>query len=168
MKTTLSILSLLLVLSTAVVVRAHTNVLAPEQTGAEQALLDLERKWAAAGLKNDTAVLADILADDWTSVSAEGEVKTRAQALDELKKSKLTRSELSDMKVRMVNPTTAVVTGVWSGAGTDEMGQKFETKNTIYPNVYDGVEGMLFITQCVASSKDNGGWVPLRHPKSRR
>jgi predicted dehydrogenase len=47
-------------------------------------------------------------------------------------------------------------------------GERFETVNTVYPNVYDGVEGMLFITQCVASSKDNGGWVPLRHPKSRK
>ncbi|MBA4065381.1 MAG: oxidoreductase [Isosphaera sp.] len=46
--------------------------------------------------------------------------------------------------------------------------EKFETTDTIYPNVYDGVEGMLFITQCVASSKDNGGWVPFRHPKSRK
>ncbi len=47
-------------------------------------------------------------------------------------------------------------------------GEKFETVNTIYPNVYDGVEGMMFITQCVESSKENGGWVPFRHPKSRK
>jgi predicted dehydrogenase len=47
-------------------------------------------------------------------------------------------------------------------------GAKFETVNTIYPNVYDGVEGMLFITQCVASSKANGGWVKFRHEKSRK
>ena len=46
--------------------------------------------------------------------------------------------------------------------------EKFETVNTIYPNVYDGVEGMLFITQCVASSKENGAWLPFRHPKSRK
>lgn len=47
-------------------------------------------------------------------------------------------------------------------------GQPFETVNTIYPNVYDGVEGMLFITQSVASSRQNGAWLPFRHPKSRR
>jgi hypothetical protein len=46
--------------------------------------------------------------------------------------------------------------------------EKFETVNTIYPNVYDGVEGMLFITQCVASSKQNGAWLPFKHPKSRK
>jgi len=47
-------------------------------------------------------------------------------------------------------------------------GEKFETVNTIYPNVYDGVEGMLFITQCVESSKKNGAWLPFRHAKSRK
>src|SRR5438445_6663537 len=47
-------------------------------------------------------------------------------------------------------------------------GEKFELTNTIYPNVYDGVEGMLFITQCVESSKQNGQWLKFRHEKSRR
>jgi len=46
--------------------------------------------------------------------------------------------------------------------------EKFETVNTVYPNVYDGVEGMLFITQCVESSKQNGAWLAFRHPKSRK
>lgn len=47
-------------------------------------------------------------------------------------------------------------------------GEKVEGVNTVYPNVYDGVEGMLFITQAVASSKENGAWLPFRHPKSRK
>jgi predicted dehydrogenase len=47
-------------------------------------------------------------------------------------------------------------------------GQKFESKNTIYPNVYDGVEGMFFIQQCVNSSKDGGAWLPLKHPAARK
>ena len=47
-------------------------------------------------------------------------------------------------------------------------GQPFETTDTIYPNIYDGVEGMLFITQCVNSSQENAAWVPFRHPKSRK
>jgi len=59
------------------------------------------------------------------------------------------------------------------GAAYDAMvlraaGEKFETVNTIYPNIYDGVEGMLFITKCVESSKANGAWLPFRHPKSRK
>lgn len=47
-------------------------------------------------------------------------------------------------------------------------GQKFETRDTIYPNVYDGVEGMFFIQQCVASSQQNGAWVPMKHPSARK
>jgi predicted dehydrogenase len=47
-------------------------------------------------------------------------------------------------------------------------GQKFETRNTIYPNVYDGVDGMHFIQQSVASSRENGAWLPLRHAAARR
>ncbi len=47
-------------------------------------------------------------------------------------------------------------------------GKKFETRDTIYPNVYDGVEGMYFIQQCVASSQQNAAWVPLKHASARR
>ena len=47
-------------------------------------------------------------------------------------------------------------------------GEKFETRDTTFPNVYDGVEGMYFIQQCVASSKENASWLPLKHPQARR
>lgn len=47
-------------------------------------------------------------------------------------------------------------------------GKKIERLNTIYPNVYDGVEGMYFIEQCVASSQKDGAWLPLKHPKARK
>jgi predicted dehydrogenase len=48
-----------------------------------------------------------------------------------------------------------------------ESGKRFEAKNTTYPNVYDGVEGMMFIQQCVASSSANGAWLPMTHPRIR-
>jgi len=47
-------------------------------------------------------------------------------------------------------------------------GEAYERKDTIYPNVYDGVEGMFFIQQCVASSADNGAWLTMKHPAARR
>jgi predicted dehydrogenase len=47
-------------------------------------------------------------------------------------------------------------------------GQKIELRDTVYPNVYDGVDGMNFIQQCVASSRENGAWLPLQHPACRR
>jgi predicted dehydrogenase len=46
-------------------------------------------------------------------------------------------------------------------------GKKFEKVNTIFPNVFDGAEGMYFIQQCVNSSKDNGVWLPLKYSKAR-
>jgi len=46
-------------------------------------------------------------------------------------------------------------------------GQQVDRRNTVYPNVHDGVEGMYFIQQCVASSKQNAAWLPLRHAQAR-
>ncbi|QDU46528.1 Gfo/Idh/MocA family protein [Symmachiella dynata] len=48
------------------------------------------------------------------------------------------------------------------------LGKSFEKTDTIYPNVADGVEGMYFIQQCVASSAENGAWLPLKHPLARK
>ena len=47
-------------------------------------------------------------------------------------------------------------------------GGAFERTNTVYPNIHDGVEGMYFIEQVVASSKADGAWLPLKHPLARR
>jgi len=58
-------------------------------------------------------------------------------------------------------------------AGFDAMsaaaaGGTVEQRDTIYPNIHDGVEGMYFIEQAVASSRADGGWLPLKHPLARR
>jgi predicted dehydrogenase len=47
-------------------------------------------------------------------------------------------------------------------------GGSIEPRDTIYPNVYDGVEGMYFIQQCVNSSHENAAWLPLNHAAARR
>ena len=95
--------------------------------GPEQALMDIERAWAAAVLKSDPAPLDAILAANFTATSTEGKLVSRAQALTEIKANKMTRSDVSDMKVIMLGPAAAVVTGVWSGAGTTASGQKIDT-----------------------------------------
>ena len=46
--------------------------------------------------------------------------------------------------------------------------QPVEKVNTLFPNVHDGVEGMYFIEQCVASSSQNGQWVSMNHPRARK
>lgn len=47
-------------------------------------------------------------------------------------------------------------------------GESFERRNTVYPNVYDGVEGMYFIQQCVQSSQQDAAWLSLKHDAARR
>ena len=115
--------------------------------GVEQALLDMEKAWAAAGLKSDPAPIDAILADSWSAISVDGKVTTRAQALDDTKKSKWTKSEVSEMKVRRINPDTAVVTGVWTGIGTDAKGVKVDTSER-WTDVFANVGGKW---KCVAS-----------------
>jgi predicted dehydrogenase len=44
----------------------------------------------------------------------------------------------------------------------------FPTVDTIYPNVYDGLEGMYFLQQTVASSAAGGAWMPLALDQARR
>src|SRR4029077_600125 len=47
-------------------------------------------------------------------------------------------------------------------------GETISATDTIYPNVPDGVDGITFLEQGVASSRQNGAWVPLKHPAARR
>src|SRR4051812_37564916 len=47
-------------------------------------------------------------------------------------------------------------------------GKPHEEANALYPTVADGVDGMNFITQCVASSKEDGHWLSLKHPLCRK
>jgi predicted dehydrogenase len=46
-------------------------------------------------------------------------------------------------------------------------GQKFDGAASLYPNVADGVDGMNFITQGVASSAEHGAWKSLKHALCR-
>jgi predicted dehydrogenase len=46
-------------------------------------------------------------------------------------------------------------------------GREFDAAHSLYPNVADGVDGMNFIAQCVASSQGGGAWKSLKHPLCR-
>jgi uncharacterized protein (TIGR02246 family) len=148
-KKTLSVLSMFVVLSTGLVAQADKKAVTPAKdgSGVEQALLDLERRWVAASLKNDVAALGEILADSWSSVSVEGKVMTRAQTLADAKMNKFTRSEVSDMKVRILSADSAVATGVWTGLGADAKGQKVDTSER-WTDVFVRQDGTW---KCIAS-----------------
>jgi len=84
----------------------------------EQALLQIERDWADAAMKKDTAALENILAADFIGQSADG-VRNKRQALASVMSSavKIESGALSDMKP-IVFGDAAVVHGVWTEKST--------------------------------------------------
>jgi hypothetical protein len=60
-----------------------------------------------------------------------------------------------------------IYTAAYNDMAARISGQKVDAGKSLYPNVADGVDGMNFITQCVASSKEDGHWRPLKHPLCR-
>ena len=113
----------------------------------QQALVFIEEQWATVPLKKDTATLEKILAPEWTGISADGEIITRAQAIERSKASNFTKSVNNEMKVTLLNPTTAVVTGVWNGSGTNFKGEKIETRER-WTDVFVNKDG---VWKCVAA-----------------
>jgi ketosteroid isomerase-like protein len=84
----------------------------------EQALYQLERDWAAANMKKDTAVIDKFLAKDFVS-DFDGRTLNKAQLLAQIKSNpaKIESIENSDM-VTMVFGDTAVVRGVYTEKST--------------------------------------------------
>src|SRR5262245_424813 len=84
----------------------------------EQALIQIERDWCAAALKQDQAALGRILADDYTSVGARGIASTKAEDVAGLKTNPpVTTCVDTEVKVRVYGDA-AVVTGLATRSGT--------------------------------------------------
>jgi len=60
-----------------------------------------------------------------------------------------------------------IYTAAYADMAARAGGQKVDSSKSLYPNVADGVDGMNFVAQCVASSKQDGHWLPLKHPLCR-
>src|SRR5436309_2528278 len=84
MKRLFHVLPIILMFSASVLAQGGEKKAAAKKAGGnvEQTLLEIERRWAAAALKSDAAALEDILADSWSTITAEGKMQTRAQSLD--------------------------------------------------------------------------------------
>jgi predicted dehydrogenase len=54
-----------------------------------------------------------------------------------------------------------VYTAAYDDMARRAAGQKFDAAHSLYPNVRDGVDGVHFIAQCVASSQQGGAWRSL-------
>lgn len=60
-----------------------------------------------------------------------------------------------------------VYTAAYQDMALRATGKKHDDASSLYPNVADGIDGMNFITQCVASAKKNGEWLSLKHAACR-
>ena len=113
----------------------------------EAALKALEEKWDAASVKGDTAALSAIFADTFISTTAEGQVRTKAEMLAEIKSGeiKYQTSKVDDMKI-FVYGDAAVVNGRWTGRFI-EKGKTVETVER-FTDTYVRQNGQW---RCVAS-----------------
>jgi ketosteroid isomerase-like protein len=69
----------------------------------------LEEVWRDAVLKDDTAAMNSLLADDYMAITPTGTLQTKEEALANLQRVHFTSLEISDRKVRFYG-TTALVT----------------------------------------------------------
>jgi predicted dehydrogenase len=56
-----------------------------------------------------------------------------------------------------------VYTAAFEAMAARAAGREWNDQQALFPMVADGVDGMNFVTQCVASSQEQGAWKPLRH-----
>jgi len=82
---------------------------AADQGAIEQEIMQLERNWCSAVVKNDSQALNAILSDDLTDVSYKGNVGSRAQDLADAKTEKTTVCEADMMQVRIYGDVAVVV-----------------------------------------------------------
>ena len=81
-----------------------------------QTITQMEEQWAAASKANDPAKVAELLADVFVGMDADGSVQNKSSILTRTKSDKWEINQVSDVKV-MVHGTMAVATGAWHGKG---------------------------------------------------
>ena len=118
------------------------------QGSIEKALMDLEGQWVKAALASNGEALAPLLAADFVSVQSDGTTQSKAEYVAMTTKGKWQVSEVSDMKVQ-VHGNSAVVTGMWTGKGTDGMGRAVDTKERFADTWVKMPDGKW---QCVSSA----------------
>jgi ketosteroid isomerase-like protein len=118
------------------------------QGSVDQTLMDLERQWVKAALASKGEALAPLLATNFVSVQSDGTMQTKAEYVAMTNKGKWQVSEVSDMKVQ-VHGDSAVVTGVWTGKGTDGTGKSIDGKERFADTWVKMSDGKW---QCVASA----------------
>jgi ketosteroid isomerase-like protein len=113
-----------------------------------QALTDLENRWAKASKASDGDALAPLLSEDFVAIDSDGSMHNKAEVIARTKKGKWTTNEIGDLKI-LVHGNSAVVTGSWTGNGTDGAGKPVNAKERWADTWVKMTNGKW---QCVASA----------------
>jgi ketosteroid isomerase-like protein len=113
-----------------------------------KSLMDMENQWTKASKAGNADALAPMLSDVFVALDSDGTMHTKTEVLDRTKKAKWVTNEIADMKVT-VHGDTAIVTGSWTGKGTDGAGKPVDAKERWADTWVKGSDGKW---QCLASA----------------
>ena len=113
-----------------------------------QALTGMENQWAKASKAGNADALAPMLSEDFVALDSDGTMRTKAEVLARTKTAKWTTNEIGDLKV-IVHGDAAVVTGSWTGKGTDGGGKAIDAKER-WADTWVKTAGGKW--QCIASA----------------
>jgi ketosteroid isomerase-like protein len=113
-----------------------------------QALTDMENAWAKASKASNGDAIAPMLATDFVALDSDGTMHDKADVVARTKKAKWTTNEIGDVKVH-VHGDSAIVTGSWTGNGTDGAGKAVNAKERWADTWVKMPDGKW---QCVASA----------------
>ena len=82
----------------------------------------LEEAWRAAQLNDDVDAMDKLLSDDYVGITMSGQVVTKMQQLDRMRNraTVLSKIELTEVKVRIIGSTAAIVTSLADVEGTSD------------------------------------------------
>jgi len=92
-----------------------------------QTLMEMENQWATAAKASNGDALMPLLAEDFILLDSDGSLHGKADVVARTTTSKWTTNQIGDMKV-MVHGDAAIVTGAWTGKGTDHTGKAIHAK----------------------------------------
>lgn len=94
-------------------VYSSKNFAADNDASAIKEIQETEKIFAGAVLRNDQAVLASMLSDDFLDVNGNGSINNKKADLERYEKRKFSIFNIDEMKVRVLG-TTGIVTGTTS------------------------------------------------------
>jgi ketosteroid isomerase-like protein len=90
-------------------------------------LTDMEQQWVKLSKAGDGDALGAMLAEDFVALDSDGTMHGKTEVVARTKKAKWVTNEIGDVKVA-VHGDSAIVTGSWTGNGTDAAGKAVNAK----------------------------------------